>query len=86
MKAIMGFAEGYQVDLPSYNTLEQEFSTSYTAQYGDKKEPELSELYVLSKGKYELFNQIHKEKAQVIYGAGQLLYICAWIQSQGSAQ
>ena len=46
MKAIMGFAEGYQVDLPSYNTLEQEFSTSYTAQYGDKKELELSELYV----------------------------------------
>ena len=85
MKAIMGFDERYQDDLQSYNTLEYEFSTSYTAQYGDKKEPELIELYVLSKEKCELDNQIHQEKAQVIYGAGQLLYLCDWIQSQGSA-
>ena len=59
----MGFAERYQDDLPSYSTLEQEFSTSYTAWYGDKKEPELIELYVLKKGKCELYNQIHKDKA-----------------------
>ena len=31
IKAIMGFAERYQDDLPSYSALEQEFSTSYTA-------------------------------------------------------
>ena len=58
-----GLAERYQDDLPSYSTLEQEFNTSYTAWYGDKKEPELSELYFFNKGKCELSNQIHTEKA-----------------------
>ena len=39
----MAFDEHYKDDLPSYSSLEQELSTYYTAWYGDKKEPELSE-------------------------------------------